>query len=383
VSIASDSAASQALAEADLPLPVSDREKSERWRAHARRVQAFVMASYCVDAAWMVVFAMVGVLSFQVPFVFLMLFSTCGLAFTVALVPYPEKRLADPYFTVTQMVVASTIQFGFMLWVPQIGLLLLTLLFIIIGFGGLRLKLVQAGFLSVWISAGLGLVIGLRGDELSLPLGSPTERTLSALWISTAVARALMLGQYGAQLRKALVRRNEALNRAMEIAERLARRDGLTGALNRASILEAIESERLRMMRTGQPFGVVLLDLDHFKRINDGFGHLVGDQVLIRAVAQISDRLRATDDLGRYGGEEFLLLLRGPSHEAEVRTALERMLRAVQDYDWSEVAAGLRVTTSAGGTIAQPGQSLLEIIDRADNALYRAKNAGRNCVWIV
>jgi diguanylate cyclase (GGDEF)-like protein len=100
-------------------------------------------------------------------------------------------------------------------------------------------------------------------------------------------------------------------------------------------------------------------------------------------VAQITDRLRATDDLGRYGGEEFLLLLRGPSHEAEVRTALERMLRAVQDYDWSEVAAGLRVTTSAGGTIAQPGQTLLEIIDRADNALYRAKNAGRNCVWIA
>src|SRR5690606_38943594 len=141
------------------------------------------------------------------------------------------------------------------------------------------------------------VVMGLRGEDLSIPLATGAQRFISGLWVSSVVARAIMLGQYGAQLRKALVKRNETLARTMEVAERLASRDGLTGALNRGSILKAIDAERLRMTRRGQPFGVVLLDLDHFKRINDGFGHLIGDQVLRRVVAQVTAQLRATDHL--------------------------------------------------------------------------------------
>jgi diguanylate cyclase (GGDEF)-like protein len=343
-------------------------------------VQVFIMASYCLDAAWMALFVMAGVLSFEVPLVLLAMSSASGVAFTLALRPSPDKPLVDPYFTLPQMLVASTIQFGFMLWVPQIGLLLLTVLFIIVGFGGLRLKLLQASLVSLWLAGGICLVVVLSGDKLSLPLHSTFEKIISAAWISAAVARAVMLGQYGEQLRKALVRRNEALNRAMEVAERLASRDSLTGALNRGSILKAIDAERLRMSRSGQPFGVVLLDLDHFKRVNDGFGHLAGDQVLLQVVAQITAHLRATDELGRYGGEEFLLLLGAPVDDAQARTAVERMLRAVQDHDWSLVAAGLEVTTSAGVAVARPDETVLQMINRADNALYRAKNAGRNRV---
>jgi diguanylate cyclase (GGDEF)-like protein len=369
------------IADAALALPLSPEERAASRRTHARRVQAFIMGSYCVDAGWMALLAMAGVLSFQVPLVFLMLFSACGVAFVLALLRGRHRHLADPYFTVLQMLVASTIQFGFMLWVPQIGLLLLTVLFIIVGFGGLRLKLMQAVFVSLWLAVGICLVVGLSGDRLSLPLASPAERIISAAWISSAVARAVMLGQYGEQLRKALIDRNGALNRAMEVSERVASRDGLTGALNRGSILKAIDVERQRMSRTGQAFAVVLLDLDHFKRVNDGFGHLVGDQVLIRVVLQIAAQMRATDDLGRYGGEEFLLLLSAPSGASEAQVVVERMLRAVQDYDWQQVAPGLAVTSSAGVALARADEAVLQMINRADNALYRAKNAGRNRVW--
>jgi diguanylate cyclase (GGDEF)-like protein len=169
----------------------------------------------------------------------------------------------------------------------------------------------------------------------------------------------------------------------MEIAERLASRDGLTGVLNRGSILKAIDAERLRMMRKGQQFSVVLLDLDHFKRINDGFGHLVGDQVLRRVVARVEAQLRATDHLGRYGGEEFLLLLGDCADEAKARQVVQRILESVADGGWEDIAAGLKVTSSAGVATARPDETVNQLLSRADHGLYQAKNAGRNRLCIA
>jgi diguanylate cyclase (GGDEF)-like protein len=137
----------------------------------------------------------------------------------------------------------------------------------------------------------------------------------------------------------------------------------------------------VRFLAEAEPGDVlVVFDLDHFKRVNDDFGHLVGDEALRQVVAQITAQLRGTDELGRYGGEEFLLLLGAPSDDAQARAAVERMLRSVQEHDWSSVAPGLGVTTSAGVAVARPDETVLQMINRADNALYRAKNAGRNRV---
>ena len=353
-------------------------ERALRWRKHSRTMQAFISASYCVDVACMALLAAAGALTWKVPLVYLVLFAACSGFFTFVLLRSPHKRFSDPYLTVPQMLVASTIQFGFMLWVPSIGVPVLMGLFIVVGFGGLRLNLPQAGLASLWLTVGVSVVMGLRGEDLSIPLATATQRFISGLWISSVVARAIMLGQYGAQLRKALVKRNDTLARTMEIAERLASRDGLTGALNRGSILKAIDGERLRMMRKGQPFSVVLLDLDHFKRINDGFGHLVGDQVLRRVVAEVDAQLRATDQLGRYGGEEFLLLLGDCGDEARGRQVVERILEAIGGYAWEGVADGLKVTSSAGLAIARPDETVNQLLSRADHGLYQAKNAGRN-----
>lgn len=362
--------------------PSDPDERAGRRRRHAQTIQAYVTASYCVDAGCMGLLALCGAIPFAVPLVYVLLFTVCCTFFALILRFAPGKRFSDPYFTMPQMLVASAIQFGLMLWAPQIGIPVLTGLFIIVGFAGLRLSLTQAGLASLWLTIGVSVVMGLRGQELSIPLGTPVQRLVSGLWISSVVARAIMLGQYGAYLRKTLIRRNEALSRTMEIAERLASRDGLTGALNRGSILKAIDAERLRMARKGHAFSVALLDLDHFKRINDGYGHLVGDQVLTLVVTQIGAQLRATDFLGRYGGEEFLLLLGDSGVEAEAQHAVERILRAVEKHPWPQIAAGLHVTTSAGLATCRPDETVTQLLSRADNALYRAKNAGRNRVCI-
>jgi diguanylate cyclase (GGDEF)-like protein len=378
--VASGSVSSASLESADGAFigPAGPDSRVLRRRRHAQIMQAFVTASFCVDAFCMALLALCGAVPFKVPLVYALLFAACCSCFTLAVRSSPGKCFADPYLTMPQMFVASTIQFGFMLWAPQIGIPVLTGLFIIVGFTSLRLNLSQAGLASLWLTVGVSIVMGLRGEELSIPLATPVQRLISGLWISTVVARVIVLGQYGAQLRKTLIKRNDELNRTMEIAEHLASRDGLTGALNRGSILKAIDAERLRMSRKGTKFSIALLDLDHFKRINDGFGHLVGDQVLTLVVAQIAAQLRATDHLGRYGGEEFLLLLGDSGSESDVRQAVERILRAVEHHPWSQVAAGLAVTTSAGLASARREETVIQLLSRADDALYRAKNAGRN-----
>ena len=383
VTSGSVNAGSGEVAEAAFAADAVADERAQRWRRHSRNMQAFISASYCVDAACMSLLAAAGAVPWKVPLAFLLLFAACSGFFTFVLLRSPHKRFSDPYLTVPQMLVASTIQFGFMLWVPQIGVPVLTGLFIVVGFGALRLNLSQASMASLWLTVGVSIVMGVRGEDLSIPLATATQRFISGLWISSVVARAIMLGQYSAQLRKALVRRNETLARTMEIAERLASRDGLTGALNRGSILKAIDGERLRMMRKGQTFSIVLLDLDHFKRINDGFGHLVGDQVLRRVVAEAGAQLRATDQLGRYGGEEFLLLLGDCADETRGRQVVQRILDAVEAFAWEEIAPGLKVTSSAGLATARPDETVNQLLSRADRGLYQAKNAGRNRLCIA
>lgn len=356
--------------------------RSDRWRRHALVMQAFVTASFCVDAAFMALLALCGAIAFSVPLVYASVYALTSGGFTLYMRLGTGEHFSDRFLALPQMLVASSIQFALVLWVPAIGIPVLTGLFIIVGFAGLRLSLAQAGLASLWLTIGVSLVIGLRGEALSIALDTPAQRFVSALWISTVLARVIVLGQYGAQLRKTLVKRNEALNQAMATAERLASRDGLTGALNRGSILKAIEAERQRMSRTGQGFSVALLDLDHFKRINDSFGHLVGDAVLCRVVTQISSELRATDQFGRYGGEEFLLLL-GDSGDLEPAChAVERILSSVESHPWPQVATGLAVTTSAGLATCLPGESMTQLLSRADSALYQAKNAGRNRVTV-
>jgi len=141
-------------------------------------------------------------------------------------------------------------------------------------------------------------------------------------------------------------------------------------------MMERLEEEAARCARLGKPMCLVLVDLDHFKRINDAHGHAAGDQVLRRFGAMARASLRGTDLVARWGGEEFLLLL-GSTGTAPGAACAQRLLDALAAERFD--AAGLPpVTGSAGLAEYREGDCLVEALERADRALYRAKAAGRN-----
>ena len=172
--------------------------------------------------------------------------------------------------------------------------------------------------------------------------------------------------------------------RLYEDAKRMAITDGLTKIYNHRFFQELFEKEFKRSMRYGTIFSFIMLDIDFFKKINDTYGHLYGDEILKETAALIKGCLRTMDVLARYGGEEFAILLPETELESAVRTA-ERIRTAVESHDFTGPnGKPVKVTVSQGVT-AYPSAGVEErsdIVAKADAALYEAKEAGRNCVRI-
>lgn len=155
--------------------------------------------------------------------------------------------------------------------------------------------------------------------------------------------------------------------------------DPLIGTWNRGAIMRILTIEAVRCDKTGIPLALIVADLDHFKKINDTYGHPAGDTVLVKVASKLRSCIRPQEALGRYGGEEFLVVLPGASHTTAMAVA-ERMRLAVAGQPETIGAASLRLTISAGvsSTDLFPLATTEELISRADMALYAAKNAGRN-----
>lgn len=165
---------------------------------------------------------------------------------------------------------------------------------------------------------------------------------------------------------------------AREVLRDQSLRDVLTGVWNRRGILDILNAELARTQRTGVPLAVLLLDLDHFKRINDTHGHAGGDETLRETTRRLSVAVRASDFLGRYGGEEFIVV--APAcDEQGARHLAERIGNALRDELIMLPTGGIHVTLSAGVAIATSQVPAEELIHEADQALYRAKAAGRDC----
>ena len=167
----------------------------------------------------------------------------------------------------------------------------------------------------------------------------------------------------------------------LELSEVIQNQDPLTGAQNRAGLLPWLREQHALSQRRGQHCALTMLDLDHFKRVNDEYGHLAGDKVLISTVQCLQTILRPYDRIYRYGGEEFLLCMPGTTPE-EAREVTERMCHAVaaqriQPDGFDNI---LQVTASLGVAMLDPSRSVEASIESADNAMYRGKKSGRNCV---
>ena len=159
-----------------------------------------------------------------------------------------------------------------------------------------------------------------------------------------------------------------------------SRTDPLTGCLNRRAILERFTAEAARARRDRQPLSVGMLDLDHFKRVNDEHGHPAGDRVLCELVRRLGAAVRASDVFGRMGGEEFLVLW---PNAADAQLTAERVRRGVAGAPFAIRDGALALTVSLGVTTTGGDEALEAVLARADEALYRAKAGGRDRVEVT
>ena len=174
------------------------------------------------------------------------------------------------------------------------------------------------------------------------------------------------------------------LHKELEVSQQEARTDSLTGLTNRRGLEKRMEIERIRARQNNTPFSVIMLDIDHFKSVNDHFGHLVGDSLLKGFAMILSSQVRRNDLAARYGGEEFLIIL--PDTNVEGAYAVAEKVRSILcKKEWTIKESGKRIgqiKASMGIAQYKLSETGAEVIKRADEALYHAKSTGRDRIVI-
>ncbi len=179
-----------------------------------------------------------------------------------------------------------------------------------------------------------------------------------------------------------LMKKNALITEQAKNLELLATRDSLTGLSNRRDFLAKAEQEEKRFQRTKRPFGIIILDIDHFKNVNDTHGHECGDKVLVGVAQNLRKTLRAQDTLARWGGEEFVCLL--PETEVEgASKAAEKIRKDVEVYSHHCSDVSVSVTVTLGVSVYEGSDSIEGCIRSADDGLYKGKKQGRNQVVVA
>jgi diguanylate cyclase (GGDEF)-like protein len=180
-----------------------------------------------------------------------------------------------------------------------------------------------------------------------------------------------------------IIQQNRELVEKSRDLEEIASRDVLTGVLNRGTIMRTVEQALTAAARTHRPVGVIMADIDYFKQINDSLGHAAGDKALKEFTRRVALALRQGDQLGRYGGEEFLIVLDGATRETVRRTA-ERLRKAIDSTPFDLGIESRNITASFGIAISTGANELVQdLVAEADRALYVAKDRGRNRVELA
>ncbi|NEW91258.1 GGDEF domain-containing protein [Rhodopseudomonas sp. BR0M22] len=342
-----------------------------------RRMLDLIAASFMVDAGILIIYVQAG----TIPPVVAVAFAVCGLVVGSILFALSESgfndRFPDHYLTVPTTITHLVVIVGFAAWAPQIGAVLLFELFVVFGFAALRADRRQALICWAALLSVLTLLFLLTDLPIDLPHQSPLERFATLLALVSTVGRCMFIGAFSKAMRDSLYKRGVQLREAYQRIEELAELDELTGAYNRRCIMQHLDNEIARAARHGEPLSLALIDLDWFKRINDTFGHPIGDEVLRTFAITIFANIRNFDRFGRYGGEEFLLLLPN-TDKREALLIIERLRMIVAELDWSAFSPSMTVTLSAGITTMTLDESTEAVLSRADQALYEAKHDGRN-----
>ena len=349
-----------------------------RRRVGQRRQMLIVQAVSCsLITSVLSIYCYAGTVSIVIPSVYFL--TGIGLIgfFVVLSEAHVNDRFEDHYLTIFQVGGHVALQLTFLLAAPEIGYAFLSVLFLIFGFGALRMTSRQATIAWTLTTMGLAPIFLLTNTPIGMPVATDIERFAAMLCYILTIGQCAFVGLYGSSLRKMLYNRSFELKEANRRIEELAELDELTGSLNRRCIMRMLDEEVSRARRTKTPCSIALIDLDWFKRINDTYGHPTGDEVLRTFAITVFANIRNFDRFGRFGGEEFMLVLPDTPRDAALRI-LDRLRAIVADLDWSAFSPGMRVTVSAGIATLQPNDTPDTVLARADGALYEAKAQGRN-----
>ncbi len=286
-----------------------------------------------------------------------------------------SSRLGNPGMDLPQCLYATAAILWAYMIAGEVRSSVLMLVALVLVFGMFSLKAFEVVILGIFTVVSLGIIMaGMALHDPKLDTRLEFIRFVLAAGTLPAVSG---VAYYVSQMRARLIEQKGELAHAFALLQEVASRDDLTRLVNRRHMQQRIDEEASMQLRSGEPFCLALIDLDHFKRVNDQHGHAVGDQVLKEFAEAALQALRKTDVLARWGGEEFLLLLPN-EHPDSAQAALMRIAKCLRTHQHGPGASGLPVTFSAGLTDHPSGEPLRETLERADEALYAAKAQGRN-----
>jgi diguanylate cyclase len=284
---------------------------------------------------------------------------------------------ADPSLTLPQMLFAITSGAVAYAMAGPVRGVAFPVLMVILVFGLFQLTPRRVTAVSLYALLAFGAVMWWKaGDEPDVY--APAVELGHFFMLATMLPALSLLSARLTRLRERTRRQRHDLSQALARIQELATRDELTGLVNRRHMSNLLERERQRGVRSGRGFSLAMVDIDHFKAVNDHYGHPVGDEVLRTFAHHAPQALRGTDIVARWGGEEFVLLLPEAALSA-ARIGVERLRGRIAATPMAHLTGvPIRVTVSVGLTEHIAGESVTQTLERADRALYEAKAQGRN-----
>jgi len=357
-------------------LKLTAKVRSRRARQR-RQIQGMIASSYLLDGVILLLYAEAGAVPLSIGAAYV----ATGLVSVVLYLALSEtgftERFKDHYFVVPQLFVGTAIMLVFTYLAPEVGVMFLCTLFLVVNFGSLRSTPAQTAVVWTMMTVGVAALFLLTDKPLGMPHANHLERFATMLVFVLTIGRCMFLGIFSSSMRQSLYKSGLKLKEAYRRIEELAELDELTGSFNRRSIMRMLEEEIARSHRLNALHTVALIDLDFFKRINDLYGHPTGDEVLRTFAITSFANIRSVDRFGRYGGEEFLLILPDTDETSAVQM-LDRLRGIIAELDWSAFSSGMRVTISAGVAMLRANEISDTLLARADGALYASKARGRN-----
>ena len=354
-------------------IPRNDPKQETRIRRFFLSVAAYII---CTLTAYISYLA--GFMEWKIIAGYLIIVPTIIIILYVVFRTGLNLKMADPSLTSVQIYIGIIVTMYGMYFANEARSVLLLIYVIILLFGIFRLNTRSFVYLSIFTMLTYAIDIAL------LHIYRPQSINLNIEYLQLAVLALVLvafstIGGYISSMRRNLSISKSQQTKYIEIIHEMAIRDELTGLYNRRHVMELLDYEKNRLSRAGGIFCLAMLDIDHFKNINDNYGHQAGDAVLRAIATVIKNTLRNAEFCGRYGGEEFLIVLT----QTDIQGALicvERVRTNIENARFPDIDPNFKVTVSIGLSEYQIREDVEKIISRADEALYRAKKCGRNRV---